>query len=321
MAHNLLAKSSPDDQLIIHDANPATTARFVQDMKDRGLLNRASASVQPRLTVADSAKVAAATASTIVTVLPSPVVVHAVFSALAESLAPNFSRLVLDCSTIDPATSRGCAQTFTAKDLGRFIDTPMSGGVVGAAAGTLTFMIGYPPESTATAQEEATAQQRILPVLKTMGKKIWRLGDQGAGLAGKLANNYLLALCNIATCEAMHLGVSLGLEPALLGDVVNSSSGRNWVSENNNPLPGIVSVSGGKEGGGGVLSPADRGYAPGFTVELMKKDLKLAIAAAREASVALELAAKAEEVYSATEARYPRKDFSVVYRYLQERRM
>ena len=174
----------------------------------------------------------------------------------------------------------------------------MSGGVVGATAGTLTFMLGA---SSKTGQ----LVERVKSILLLMGKRVVHLGGQGAGLAGKLANNYLLAVNNVATAEAMNLGIKWGLDPKVLGDMINSSTGRCWPSEINNPVPGVLETA-----------PASRDYEGGFGVSLMKKDLKLAIAAAREVNARLELAAKTEEIYEATEAAHKGKDFSVVYRYI-----
>jgi 3-hydroxyisobutyrate dehydrogenase len=174
----------------------------------------------------------------------------------------------------------------------------MSGGVIGATAGTLTFMLGASSKVSGLAE-------RAEAILLLMGKKVWHLGEQGAGLSGKLANNYLLAITNIATAEAMNLGIRWGLDPKTLGQMINSSTGKCWSSDVNNPVPGVV------EG-----SPASRDYQGGFGVSLMKKDLRLAVAAAEESGTPLELAEKAEEVYKATEAEHRGKDFSVVYRYL-----
>jgi 3-hydroxyisobutyrate dehydrogenase len=148
--------------------------------------------------------------------------------------------------------------------------------------------------------------ERVKPILLLMGKRVIHLGGQGAGLAGKLANNYLLAVSNIATAEAMNLGVKWGLDPKVLGDMINSSTGKCWPSEINNPVAGVVETA-----------PASRDYDGGFGVGLMKKDLKLAIAAAKEAGARLELASRAEEIYEATEASHKGKDFSVVYKYIQ----
>ena len=138
-----------------------------------------------------------------------------------------------------------------------------------------------------------------------MGKKVWHLGAQGAGLSGKLANNYALAINNIGAAEAMNLGIKWGLDPKSLGNLLNSSTGRSWPSEVNNPVPGVVETA-----------PASRNYEGGFGVSLMKKDLKLAIQAAEEAGARLELAKKAEEVYENVERDHKGKDFSVVYRWL-----
>jgi 3-hydroxyisobutyrate dehydrogenase-like beta-hydroxyacid dehydrogenase len=174
----------------------------------------------------------------------------------------------------------------------------MSGGVVGARAGTLTFMLGAPTDSP-------DIVERATSVLQLIGKRVMHLGDQGAGLAGKLANNYLLAISNIATAEAMNLGIKLGLDPKVLSELVNTSSGRCWSSEINNPVPGVVQGA-----------PAGNDYAPGFGVALMLKDLRLAKAAAGEANARLELVAEAERLYKEVAEKEPGKDFSVVYRWL-----
>lgn len=171
----------------------------------------------------------------------------------------------------------------------------MSGGVVGARAGSLTFMVGC----------DADTFPRVEKILLLMGKKVWHLGAQGAGLSGKLANNYALAINNIGAAEAMNLGLKWGLNAKTLGDLINSSTGRSWPSEINNPVPGVV-----------YTAPASQGYKGGFGVSLMKKDLKLAIRAAQEAGARLELASKAEEVYEKVEKDHKGKDFSVVYQWL-----
>ena len=178
----------------------------------------------------------------------------------------------------------------------------MSGGVVGAQAATLTFMYGAPSSSK-------DLLKRVEGILKMMGKRAVHLGDQGAGLSGKLANNYLLAVSNIATAEAMNLGQKWGLDPFKLADLINTSSGRCWSSEINNPVPGVSKGA-----------PAERGYEGGFGVPLMKKDLKLAMQAAEEAGARLELAKEAMSVYEQVEAAEGLKDFSVVHKWLQRQR-
>ncbi len=206
-------------------------------------------------------------------------------------------RLFIDCSTIDPRTSREVAKACHESGYGRFVDAPMSGGVVGAQAGTLTFMIGAPADLVSRASE----------TLLMLGRRVLHMGEQGAGLSGKLANNYLLALNNIATAEAMNMGIKWGLDPKALAGMINISTGKCWPSEINNPVPGVV------EG-----SPASRGYEGGFGVGLMHKDLRLAVQAAQEAGAKLALGEHAKELYRAVEedTKCKGRDFSVVYRYL-----
>jgi len=140
-----------------------------------------------------------------------------------------------------------------------------------------------------------------------MGKRVLHCGPQGAGLSAKLANNYLLAIENIATAEAMNLGVKWGLDPKILANVINVSTGRCWPSEVNNPVPGVVEAA-----------PAGRDYQGGFGIGLMRKDLRLAMLAAGEADAQLTLGEKAAEVYEKAEGeeRCKGRDFSVVYRWL-----
>ncbi len=148
---------------------------------------------------------------------------------------------------------------------------------------------------------------RIEPILLRMGKRVLHCGPHGTGLSAKLANNYLLAINNIATAEAMNLGIRWGLDPKTLAGVINVSTGKCWPSEINNPVPGVVETA-----------PASRDYNGGFGISLMRKDLKLAIVAAREADARLELADKAREIYETAELEdgCKGKDFSVVYRYI-----
>ena len=238
----------------------------------------------------------------VVTVLPEPVHVKGVYGEiLAAGLSPAAATpskkpIFVDCSTIDPSTSRAVAAT-VAEAGGVFVDAPMSGGVVGATAGTLTFMLGCP----------AVAVPTVEPLLMHMGRRVLLCGEQGAGLAAKLANNYLLAINNIGTAEAMNLGMQWGLDRKVLANVINVSTGKCWPSEVNNPVPGVVPTA-----------PAGRDYAGGFGIALMKKDLKLAIEAAGEAGAKLALAGAAQELYetAAQDEACKGRDFSVVYRYL-----
>lgn len=234
---------------------------------------------------------------TVITVLPEPKHVKGVYESILTSSLPQKNRLFIDCSTIDPGTSRAVAESVASAKQGVFVDAPMSGGVVGATAGTLTFMLGA---------DEATVP-RAEPTLLHMGRKVLHCGPQGTGLSAKLANNYLLAVNNIATAEAMNLGMRWGLDPKKLAGVLNVSTGKCWPSEVNNPVKGVV------EG-----APAGRDYSGGFGVALMRKDLRLAVGAAAEAGAKMELADAAMGVYEGAAEREDCKgrDFSVVYRYI-----
>lgn len=218
----------------------------------------------------------------------------------AEFTRRSQPRMFIDCSTIDPSSSQEVAASVTAAfpgDTAHFVDAPMSGGIVGASAGTLTFMLGAP----------ASLVSRLEPILLRMGKAVFHCGAQGTGLSAKLANNYLLAVNNIATAEAMNLGMRWGLDPKVLAGVINVSTGRCWPSEVNNPVRGVLEKA-----------PANRDYAGGFGISLMRKDLNLAIVAAQEAGARLELAGSAKALYEAAEKdeKCKGRDFSVVYRYI-----
>lgn len=292
MAKNLQKKLTPTDTLFIQDLNSEAAKRFASEVNNNG-----GAEVK----IANTPAEASNGSETVVTCLPEPVHVRGVFAEILKVPATSGhfhkERLFIDCSTIDPKTSKEVAQLIQGSQQGTFVDAPMSGGVVGATAGTLTFMLGAP----------AATLPIVEPILLKMGKRVLHCGEQGAGLVGKLANNYLLAINNIATAEAMNLGIKAGLDPKVLANVINVSTGKCWPSEVNNPVAGVV------EG-----SPAGRDYSGGFGIGLMKKDLGLALEAAKTAGAHLELGDKANEVYTnaSKDEKCQGRDFSVVYRYL-----
>ena len=183
--------------------------------------------------------------------------------------------LLIDCSTIDPGTSRKVASAAAEKGLA-MIDAPVSGGTAGAEGGTLTFIVG----GTA----EALAQAR--PMLEVMGKNIFHAGDSGAGQVAKICNNMLLAILMAGTSEALALGVNSGLDPAVLSEIMKQSSGGNWALNVYNPYPGVM------EG-----APASRGYSGGFLVDLMTKDLGLAMETADACQSSVPLGALAKNLY------------------------
>ncbi|CAK3923682.1 3-hydroxyisobutyrate dehydrogenase, mitochondrial [Lecanosticta acicola] len=289
MAKNLRTKIPASDTIFVHDVNPTVCEQFASEFKG--------------VTAAKTVREVAENSETIITVLPEP---HHVQNVFLEMLHPptlltegpvKKERLFIDCSTIDPKSSGDVAEATRCSGQGQFVDAPMSGGVVGASAGALTFMMGAAPELV----------DRTKAVLDMMGKRVVHLGPQTAGLKGKLANNYLLALTNIATAEAMNMGVKWGLDAKALADMINTATGRCWPSEVNNPVPGVIENS-----------PASKGYEGGFGTALMLKDLKLAMQAATEAGILPELGMHAKDIYSAIEGHeeLKGKDFSVVYRYI-----
>lgn len=292
MAKNLQSKLSIRDKITVFDINEDAVERFASDIKD-------SKPGGATISIASSSSEAAKTADALMTVLPESSHVKSVYSSILASDLADQPRLFIDCSTIDPSTSRDVAKSVTEASSGKshFLDAPMSGGVVGARAGTLTFMLGCSDDLFARAEA----------ILLRMGKRVLRCGKQGTGLSAKLANNYLLAINNIATAEAMNLGIRWGLEPKTLAGILNVSTGKCWPSEVNNPVPGVVETA-----------PSSREYAGGFGVSLMRKDLGLAMQAAEEVGARLELAQKARDVYEGAEGddRCKGKDFSVVYRYI-----
>ncbi|TRX96595.1 hypothetical protein FHL15_002497 [Xylaria flabelliformis] len=290
MAKNLQSKLSPSDSVCLFDINKDAMHRLAEDMRTS---QAGGAVVEMAENVAEAAK----EADTVITVLPEPSHVKGVYSEILKSDISTKPRVFIDSSTIDPSSSREVAKWIADAKQGQFVDAPMSGGVVGATAGTLTFMLGSPEELV----------PKIEPILLRMGKRVLHCGIQGTGLSAKLANNYLLAINNIATAEAMNLGIRWGLEPKTLANIINVSTGRCWPSEVNNPVKGVVETA-----------PAGRDYAGGFGISLMKKDLKLAIVAAEEANAKLELGARARDVYEEAEKVESCKgrDFSVIYRFI-----
>lgn len=184
--------------------------------------------------------------------------------------------LLIDCSTIDVATARAVAAAAAERGLS-MLDAPVSGGVAGATAATLTFMVGG----------EAAAFDRARPILEAMGKAVIHAGPSGNGQAAKICNNMMLGIQMISVCEAMALGEKLGLSHQTLFEIASKSSGQCWSLTSYCPVPGPVSAS-----------PANRGYKPGFTVAMMLKDLKLAQEAAQSVGARTPLGAEAYQLYN-----------------------
>ncbi|MET9261269.1 3-hydroxyisobutyrate dehydrogenase [Amycolatopsis sp. NPDC004079] len=241
------------------------------------------------VSVATAAIAAVADAAVVITMLPSGQHVLDCYRDIVPAASPG--TLFLDCSTIEVADARDAAD-LAAADGHLALDAPVSGGVVGAAAATLTFMVGGPSEAFITAE----------PYLKSMGKRIVHCGETGAGQAAKICNNMILGVSMIAVSEAFALGRRLGLTDQALFDVASTASGQCWALTTNCPVPGPVPAS-----------PANRDYAGGFASGLMLKDLRLAQAAAQAEGVRTELGKHAEERYTAfVAADGPGRDFSAI---------
>ena len=183
--------------------------------------------------------------------------------------------LLADCSTIDIATAREVAATASESGY-EMIDAPVSGGVTGAAAGTLTFMVGG----------SAAGYERAKPILAAMGRNVAHIGGPGHGQATKICNNMMAGIAIIAASEVFCLGEALGLDSKKLYDVLSTSTGQTWMMDHMHPVPGIVESA-----------PSNRNYAPGFKAALMAKDLGLSQSAAADTGTSTPLGANAAALF------------------------
>jgi len=242
--------------------------------------------------VAGSAAEAAVGVDYLISMLPAGKHVAATYLGSDGLLARlDISTTVLDCSTIDAATAREVGEAAAEKGIG-FMDSPVSGGVAAAAAGTLAFMCGG----------EAATFEKARVILADMGKNIFHAGPAGAGQVAKGCNNMLLAIHMIGTCEALEMGARNGLDPKVLSQIMLASSGRNWSLEVYNPYPGVMETA-----------PASNDYKPGFMVDLMVKDLGLAMEIAEQSDFDNPMGQLARALYTAhQEAGNGQRDFSSI---------
>jgi 3-hydroxyisobutyrate dehydrogenase len=248
-------------------------------------------------TPVEFAKVAASRADVVITMLPAGQQVREVYlgsNGIIENA--NEGTLLIDCSTIDVETARAVAAAAEKKGL-LMLDAPVSGGVGGASAATLTFMVGGSERAFVRAET----------ILQKMGKTIVHAGGAGTGQAAKICNNMILGISMIAVSEAFVLAEKLGLDHQKLFDISSKSSGQCWSMTSYCPVPGPVPAS-----------PANRDYAAGFTAAMMLKDLKLSQEAAKAAGAKTALGADAERIYSAYVASGEAgKDFSGIIRFVR----
>ena len=246
------------------------------------------------LDLAGSARDATKGADTIITMLPAGKHVAACYDDILPAAAPG--SLFIDCSTIDVAAARAAHASAAAAGMAS-IDAPVSGGVGGAQAGTLTFMAGGSSDAFARAE----------PILQAMGKRIVLCGEAGAGQAAKICNNMILGISMIAVSEAFVLAEKLGLSHQALFDVSSTASGQCWSLTNYCPVPGPVPAS-----------PANRDYAPGFATALMLKDLTLAQEAAGASGAQTPLGAHAQAIYARFAEHHAALDFSAVVKAVRD---
>ncbi|EKM82855.1 hypothetical protein AGABI1DRAFT_111419 [Agaricus bisporus var. burnettii JB137-S8] len=303
MAYNLFSKQfakAPDSQFVVCDAVPESAQAF----RDNFLSNFPGANME----VAHTPVQAAVASRTIVTMLPSSPHVKEVYSG---SIIPSLQKLpseditqtlCIDSTTLDVDVARAVASEINA--IGALmVDAPVSGGVAGAKAGTLSFLVGGTEQSFKLSEQ----------ILASMGQRIIHCGPSGAGLGAKICNNLALGVQQIVIAEAMLLGQKLGLDPSVLAAVINSSTGGCWASSVNNPVPGCLP---------GKSPPSERDYQGGFVTALMLKDMGLATEIGKKHKCPLPLGEAAESVYAESIRTKPdlaAKDFSSVYKYLKGR--
>ncbi|QKM65013.1 3-hydroxyisobutyrate dehydrogenase [Polynucleobacter tropicus] len=243
--------------------------------------------------VAKSANATADGADVVISMLPASRHVEGLYLG-ANGLLTNANpkTLLIDCSTISPKVAQAVAAEAKAKGFA-MVDAPVSGGTAGAQAGTLTFMVGG----------ENSVVECIRPILEKMGKNIFHAGGSGAGQTVKVCNNMLLGIQMLGTSEALRLGIANGMDPKVLSDIMSKSSGRNWALELYNPCPGVMENV-----------PSSKDYAGGFGVDLMLKDMGLAIENAQDLGASVPLGELSRQLYeSHSKAGNGQLDFSSVF--------
>lgn len=253
-------------------------------------------------TVASSMDDCVKGAETVMTMLPAGEHVRAVYLGDHQGGVGLFKMIdagtfLIDSSTIDPASAKLVAQEAHAQGF-EFVDAPVSGGVAGAQAGTLTFIVG----GTDTGFKQAQA------VLQHVGKNIFHAGKAGDGQMAKICNNLMLGVLMSGTCEALSLGIDNGLDPKVLSEIMLQSSGRNWALELYNPCPGIMEKA-----------PASNQYQPGFMAKLMLKDLGLGLEAATNSQSPIPMGTLARNLYAFHNAEGNElRDFSSLFEFYRK---
>lgn len=245
---------------------------------------------------AESARAAVQGADFVISMLPAGKHVIGLYQDVRSDIKAG--ALVLDCSTIDAQSARQVGSLLSDAGIA-FIDAPVSGGVGGAKAGTLTFIVGGSAENF----------QRANDVLSAMGKNLFHAGEVGAGQIAKICNNMLLSVLMVGTSEALQLGVDNGLDPKVLSEIMLKSSGRNWTLELYNPCPDVQ-----------PNVPSSNNYQGGFMVDLMAKDLGLASECAQQSQSTTPMGALARNLYVQHQRQGNGKlDFSSIFRFFSKK--
>ncbi|CAO1614019.1 unnamed protein product [Sympodiomycopsis kandeliae] len=306
MANNLLTKTFKEDpqaSFVICDSDPGAVTRFLTTQQ----------SIHPGRRILPSTSPASLSrlSGTIITMLPSSPQVNDVYlgeDGIMTGLEENSSdTLCIDCTTCDRQTGVDVSTLVrNQSSLNDMIDAPVSGGVSGATAGTLTFLIG---------SDSKDAFHDAEPHLLKMGSRTIHCGPNGTGLSAKIANNLVLGINMLATSEGMALGILGGISPETMAHILNTSTGKSWSSEINNPVPGALSRTNNK-----LSPPADRDYNGGFASRLQAKDLKLALQAANQLELQTPMGLLASKIYDTIAGRddFKDKDFSVAFKALIE---
>lgn len=295
MAKNLLKNSSTKH--MVFDSSPQAVKKFVE-------LNP-----KENFTVAQSPADIAKNCSVIFTMLPSGKAVDAVYNGRNGTVSTGLQEnaTVIDCSTIDKNDWLSISKDIKKKTKSnvKTFDAPVSGGVLGAQDGTLTFMVGA---------ENAEDVSSISPILKTMGTNVFHCGPSGAGQVAKVCNNLILGITMAAVSEAMILGMNEGLNPTQLNEIFTKCTGQSWVTNKYNPVPNVH-----------PNAPASKGYEGGFATSLVIKDLTLAEKLAESQSQHLPMTKLANILYNNTlmnngnNELYSEKDFSSIYKFLKKK--
>jgi 3-hydroxyisobutyrate dehydrogenase len=222
---------------------------------------------------AKSAEAAVENVDVVVSMLPAGEHVKALYAGIIDKVKGN--TVFIDCSTIDASDAIELHALLSSHGH-CFVDAPVSGGVVGANLGTLTFIMGG----------AETAVKRATPILECMGSKCFHAGGEGAGQIAKICNNMLLAIIMTGTSETLKLAIDNGLDPRVMSDIMKQSSGNNWALEKYNPVPHVMENV-----------PSSNDYKGGFMVDLMNKDLNLAMRAAAANNSVVPMGALAKSMY------------------------